>query len=100
MSITNFSLPSKPEEDIQENRNNYSSFCTRKQTSEPNYVLTELAEAPLFYPEKRHPCRFIVDREVNIPEKRCPHRSLVTRVFRYHMQIGKEIKRERGLTGR
>jgi len=34
---------------------------------------------------------------VFVPEERCPRRSMVTRVFRYRIQIGKEIKRERGV---
>jgi len=29
------------------------------------------------------------------PEKRCPHRLVVTLVFRYRLPFGKEIKRER-----
>jgi hypothetical protein len=28
-------------------------------------------------PEKRHPCRFVVDREVNLPEKQFPRLALL-----------------------
>ena len=34
-----------------------------------------------------------VDQEVNLPEERRPRRSMETRVFRYRIHIGKEIKR-------
>ena len=59
MSITNFSLPPKPEEDVQENSNDYSSFAPASEHLNKSPSLKKVA--------------LVVDREVNPPEKRCPH---------------------------
>ena len=37
----------------------------------------------------------VVDEEVNHPEERRPRRLMETRVFRYLIHFGKEIKRKR-----
>jgi len=88
LSITNFSLPPKPEEDVQENRNDYSSFAPASEHLHKSPSLKKVAlvvDQEVNHPEKRcpHPeercprrskkCYSLVDREVNPPEKRCPH---------------------------
>ena len=88
MSITNFSLPPKPEEDVQENRNDYSSFAPASEHLNKSPSLKKVAlvvdqevnppEKRCPHPEERCPrrskkCYSLVDREVNPPEKRCPH---------------------------
>ena len=88
MSITNFSLPPKPEEDVQENRNDYSSFAPASEHLNKSPSLKKVAlvvdqevnppEKRCPHPEERCPrrskkCYSLVDQEVNPPEKRCPH---------------------------
>ena len=88
MSITNFSLPPKPEEDVQENRNDYSTFAPASEHLNKSPSLKKVAlvvdqevnppEKRCPHPEERCPrrskkCYSLVDQEVNPPEKRCPH---------------------------
>jgi len=88
LSITNFSLPPKPEEDVQENSNDYSSFAPASEHLNKSPSLKKVAlvvdqevnppEKRCPHPEERCPrrskkCYSLVDQEVNPPEKRCPH---------------------------
>jgi len=52
-------LPPKPEEDVQENSNDYSSFAPASEHLNKSPSLKKVA--------------LVVDQEVNPPEKRCPH---------------------------
>ena len=52
----------------------------------------------VFFPEERLPLYVPADAVPPLftnPEERCPRRSMVTRVFRYHIQNGKEIKHKK-----
>jgi len=81
-------LPPKPEEDVQENSNDYSSFAPASEHLNKSPSLKKVAlvvdqevnppEKRCPHPEERCPrrskkCYSLVDQEVNPPEKRCPH---------------------------